>query len=102
MGNTKKKIAFYTLGCKVNQYETQGLKENFIKRGFEITDEFEHADIYVVNTCTVTSLADRKSRQYIRRMKRQNPGSIVAVIGSYAQVNPRGGSHRRSRPCYRK
>lgn len=88
VGNTKKKIAFYTLGCKVNQYETQGLKENFIKRGFEITDEFEHADIYVVNTCTVTGLADKKSRQYIRRMKRQNPGSIVAVIGCYAHVNP--------------
>jgi threonylcarbamoyladenosine tRNA methylthiotransferase MtaB len=88
VGNKKMKIAFYTLGCKVNQYETQGLKESFVQRGYEITDEHGHADIYVVNTCTVTGLADRKSRQYIRRMKRQNPESIVAVIGCYAQVNP--------------
>jgi threonylcarbamoyladenosine tRNA methylthiotransferase MtaB len=86
--DTKKKIAFYTLGCKVNQYETQGLKESFMQRGFEITDEHAYADIYVINTCTVTGLADRKSRQYIRRMKRQNPESIVAVIGCYAQVSP--------------
>lgn len=82
------KIAFYTLGCKVNQYETQALKESFLKRGYEIAEEQGEADIYVVNTCTVTGLADRKSRQYIRRMKKQNPESIVAVIGCYAQVNP--------------
>ena len=82
------KIAFYTLGCKVNQYETQALKESFLRRGFEVVDEHGLADIYVVNTCTVTGLADRKSRQYIRRMKKQNPESIVAVIGCYAQVNP--------------
>lgn len=82
------RIAFYTLGCKVNQYETQALKEAFKKRGFTIVDEQDESDIYVVNTCTVTNLADRKSRQYIRRMKRRNPESIVAVIGCYAQVNP--------------
>lgn len=82
------KIAFYTLGCKVNQYETQALKESFLQRGFQIEEEHGLADIYVVNTCTVTGLADRKSRQYIRRMKKQNPESIVAVIGCYAQVNP--------------
>ncbi|NLP31283.1 MAG: tRNA (N(6)-L-threonylcarbamoyladenosine(37)-C(2))-methylthiotransferase MtaB [Clostridiales bacterium] len=82
------KIAFYTLGCKVNQYETQALKEKFLKRGYELVEEDEYADIYVVNTCTVTALADRKSRQYIRRMKKINPDSITAVIGCYAQVNP--------------
>ncbi|HZK02537.1 MAG TPA: tRNA (N(6)-L-threonylcarbamoyladenosine(37)-C(2))-methylthiotransferase MtaB [Anaerovoracaceae bacterium] len=82
------KIAFYTLGCKVNQYETQALKETFKNRGFMIVDEHKDADIYVVNTCTVTNLADRKSRQYIRRMKKQNPESIIAVIGCYAQVSP--------------
>ncbi len=86
--NRIKKIAFYTLGCKVNQYETQALKESFLKRGFIIGEEQERADIYVVNTCTVTGLADRKSRQYIRKMKKQNPDSIVAVIGCYAQVSP--------------
>lgn len=82
------KVAFYTLGCKVNQYETQALKENFINSGYQVVAEDKYADIYVVNTCTVTALADRKSRQYIRRMKKINPDSIMAVIGCYAQVNP--------------
>ena len=75
------RIAFYTLGCKVNQYETQALKEEFMRHGFDISDSDEEADIYVVNTCTVTGLADRKSRQYIRRVKKLNPESIVAAIG---------------------
>lgn len=84
------KIAFYTLGCKVNQYETQGLKEIFMRLGYEIAESAEEeADVYVVNTCTVTGLSDRKSRQYIRRMKRQNPQAITAVIGCYAQVSPK-------------
>lgn len=83
------KIAFYTLGCKVNQYETQGLKENFKSLGYEIADSAEEeADVYVVNTCTVTGLSDRKSRQYIRRMKKRNPNAITAVIGCYAQISP--------------
>ena len=83
------KIAFYTLGCKVNQYETQGLKENFKSLGYEIADSAEEeADVYVVNTCTVTGLSDRKSRQYIRRMKKKNPDAITAVIGCYAQISP--------------
>lgn len=82
------KIAFYTLGCKVNQYETQALKEQFSGLGWDIVGEEDQADVYVVNTCTVTNLADRKSRQYIRRMKRQNPASITAVIGCYVQANP--------------
>lgn len=82
------KIAFYTLGCKVNQYETQALKEKFIENGYDIVEDTEYADVYVINTCTVTGLADRKSRQYIRRVKRINPDCITAVIGCYAQVNP--------------
>ncbi|HVI39423.1 MAG TPA: MiaB/RimO family radical SAM methylthiotransferase, partial [Anaerovoracaceae bacterium] len=82
------KIAFHTLGCKVNQYETQALKEKFLQRGYELVGEDDFADVYVINTCTVTGLSDRKSRQFIRRVKKINPDSITAVIGCYAQVNP--------------
>jgi len=82
------KIAFHTLGCKVNQYETQALKEKFLQRGYEIVGENDFADVYVINTCTVTGLSDRKSRQFIRRVKKINPDSITAVIGCYAQVSP--------------
>ena len=82
------KIAFHTLGCKVNQYETQALKEKFLQRGYEIVGDEDFADIYVINTCTVTGLSDRKSRQFIRRVKKLNPDSITAVIGCYAQVSP--------------
>ena len=83
-----KKAAFHTLGCKVNQYETEAMKEQFAARGYEIVDEEDAADVYVINTCTVTNLADRKSRQYIRRMKKQCPDAVIAVTGCYAQVKP--------------
>ena len=82
------RIAFHTLGCKVNQYETEAMKEQFSAAGYEITEEEKIADIYIINTCTVTNLADRKSRQYIRRMKKRNPEAIIAVTGCYAQVAP--------------
>ncbi len=82
------KVAFHTLGCKVNQYETEALKEKFSQKGYSVVDEKEFADIYVINTCTVTSLADRKSRQYIRKMKKVNPASVMAVTGCYAQISP--------------
>ena len=82
------KIAFHTLGCKVNQYESEALAKQFKAAGHWIVDDDEYADVYVINTCTVTGLADRKSRQYIRRMKKINPDSIVAVAGCYAQVSP--------------
>lgn len=82
------KAAFYTLGCKVNYYDTEALKEEFRREGFEIVDFKEPADVYVVNTCTVTRQADRKSRQLTRRAKKRSPGALVAVIGCYAQVNP--------------
>ena len=81
------KAAFHTLGCKVNQYETEAISEAFEKKGYTIVDERDFADVYVVNTCTVTSTADRKSRQYIRRMKKVNPESIVVVAGCYAQIS---------------
>ena len=80
------RVAFHTLGCKVNQYETEAMKEAFVSRGATIVGEDESADVYIVNTCTVTNIADRKSRQYIRRMKGVNPEAYVVVTGCYAQV----------------
>ncbi len=82
------KVAFHTLGCKVNQYETEALSLKFRERGYEVVGETDFADIYIINTCTVTGLADRKSRQYIRKMKKLNPESVVAVTGCYAQISP--------------
>ncbi len=82
------KVAFHTLGCKVNQYETEAMRQQFVKAGFESVDENDFADVYVINTCTVTNLADRKSRQYIRRMKKGNPDAVIAVTGCYAQIKP--------------
>ncbi len=83
-----KKVAFYTLGCKVNQYETEGMAELFKNRGYEICVFSEIADIYVINTCTVTGVSDRKSRQIIRRAKKKNPESFVIVCGCYSQTEP--------------
>lgn len=83
-----KKVAFYTLGCKVNQYETEAMLEMFKKEGYIQVDSEEFADVYVINTCTVTHMSDRKSRQYIRRMKKKNPDAIIAVVGCYSQVSP--------------
>lgn len=82
------KVAFHTLGCKVNQYETEAMKEQFIMAGFDIVSEEEKADVYVINTCTVTNIADRKSRQYIRKMKTLSPEAVIAVLGCYSQVKP--------------
>ena len=82
------KIAFHTLGCKVNQYETEAIKEQFLKRGWEVVDETDPADCYLINTCTVTNIADRKSRQFIRKVKKLRPEAIVAVTGCYSQVKP--------------
>lgn len=82
------KIAFHTLGCKVNQYESEALQEKFKLSGHDIIPETEPADVYIINTCTVTGLADRKSRQFIRRLRKQNPDCILAVIGCYAQMQP--------------
>lgn len=83
-----KRVAFYTLGCKVNQYETEAMEEIFVKRGYNVVDGNEEADVYVINTCTVTNLGDRKSRQFIRRAKKSNEDSIVVAVGCYSQVAP--------------
>lgn len=81
-------VAFYTLGCKVNFYDTEAIWQLFKNKGYEQID-FEHtADVYVVNTCTVTNTGDKKSRQIIRRAVRRNPDAIVAVTGCYAQTSP--------------
>ena len=82
------KVLFHTLGCKVNQYETEAMEEIFTKRGYQLVSENEYADIYVINTCTVTNMSDRKSRQFIRKAKRINKDAIVAVVGCYSQVSP--------------
>lgn len=81
-----KKVNFYTLGCKVNQYETNGMTQKFIDAGYEIVEMDEPSDICVVNTCTVTNMSDRKSRQVLRRMKEKNNNIIVVAVGCYAQV----------------
>lgn len=80
-----KKVAFYTLGCKVNQYETNGMIQKLSNK-YDIVSTDEKADIYIINTCSVTNLADRKSRQMIRRAKEKNPESLVIAVGCYAQV----------------
>ena len=82
---SKKRVAFLTLGCKTNQYETNGMMQKFIESGYEICDLQDKPDIYVVNTCTVTNIADRKSRQSLRRVKEKN-NTIVVAVGCYAQV----------------
>ena len=79
-------VAFYTLGCKVNQYETNAMEQQFIKNGYKVVDHHDFADIYVVNTCTVTNIAERKSRQMLRRVKDINKDAILVVCGCYAQV----------------
>jgi threonylcarbamoyladenosine tRNA methylthiotransferase MtaB len=82
------RVAFTTLGCKVNQYETEAMSELFKKKGYVIVDFDETADIYVINTCTVTSFGDKKSRQMIRKAKHKNKDAIIAVAGCYSQVSP--------------
>ena len=79
-------VAFYTLGCKVNQYETNAMEQQFIQNGYKIVENTEKADIYVINTCTVTNMADRKSRQMLRRVKEINQSAVIVVCGCYAQV----------------
>ncbi len=81
-----KKVAFITLGCKVNQYETNAMMQQFIKKGYEIVEPTNQADIYIVNTCTVTNMSDRKSRQMLRRVKELNANAVVVACGCYVQV----------------
>lgn len=81
-------VAFCTLGCRVNQYETQQMREQFGAEGYELRNEDDPADVYVVNTCTVTNMSDRKSRQLIRRFRKKNPDAVIVVTGCYAQMKP--------------
>ncbi|MFS8580317.1 MAG: tRNA (N(6)-L-threonylcarbamoyladenosine(37)-C(2))-methylthiotransferase MtaB, partial [Novibacillus thermophilus] len=81
-------VAFHTLGCKVNHYETDTMWQLFKKAGYERVDFDDKADVYVINTCTVTNTGDKKSRQVIRRAVRRNPDAVIAVTGCYAQTSP--------------
>ena len=82
----KKKVALHNLGCKVNAYETEAMGQLFEKRGYEIVPFGKEADIYIINTCTVTNVADRKSRQMLHKAKKMNENSLVVAVGCYAQA----------------
>ena len=88
MSTPTKRVAFHTLGCKLNYSETSTISRDFITRGFEKVEYRDHADIYVINTCSVTENADKEARKLIRQAKRLNPLSSIAVIGCYAQLKP--------------
>lgn len=79
-------VAFLTLGCKVNSYETEGIKKLFEEDGFQVVEFHDRADVYVVNTCTVTNIADRKSRQMLHKARKMNENAIVMAVGCYAQA----------------
>ncbi|MDZ7765122.1 MAG: tRNA (N(6)-L-threonylcarbamoyladenosine(37)-C(2))-methylthiotransferase MtaB [Melioribacteraceae bacterium] len=81
-----KKVAFHTLGCKLNFSETSAIGEDFLRKGFDVVDFNSNADVYVINTCTVTDNADKECRQIVRRALRNNPNAFVAVTGCYAQL----------------
>ena len=83
-----KKVSFITLGCKVNQYDSDAMRSLFIRNGYKVAKENENADVYVINTCSVTSIGDRKSRQMVRRIRREHPGAVIAAAGCYAQLAP--------------
>ena len=82
------KIAIYTLGCKVNQYETQAMERLLRQRGHQIVDFSQDADAYVVNSCSVTAVSDQKSRQALHKIRRERPGAVLALCGCYAQTHP--------------
>jgi len=81
-------VAFATLGCRVNQYESEAMIEKFLKEGYSLVDFDVFADVYVINTCTVTNMGDKKSRQMISRARRLNPLAVIAVVGCYSQIAP--------------
>jgi threonylcarbamoyladenosine tRNA methylthiotransferase MtaB len=86
--NQYKKVAFYTLGCKLNFSETSTIARGFEKGGYAKVDFDEHADIYIINTCSVTENADKKCKQIVKKARKQNPDAFVAIIGCYAQLKP--------------
>ena len=81
------KAAFYTLGCRVNSYDTQTMIELFKTNGYEIVDPAEKADVYVINTCAVTNESERKSKQIVRRLKKQNENAVTVLTGCFAESN---------------
>ena len=81
-----KKAALHNLGCKVNAYETEAMQEILEKSGYEIVSFHDKADVYVINTCTVTNMADRKSRQMIHRARKMNPDAVIVAAGCYVQA----------------
>lgn len=84
----KRLVAFATLGCRVNHYETEAMAEKFIREGYEVTQFENFADVYVINTCSVTNMSDKKSRQIISRARRRNKEAVIAAVGCYSQVAP--------------
>lgn len=81
-----RKAALHNLGCKVNAYETEAMQELLEESGYEIVPFSDKADVYIINTCTVTNMADRKSRQMLHRAKKMNPDAIVVAAGCYVQA----------------
>lgn len=82
------KVSFHNLGCKVNSYETQAMQTAFAEKGYEIVDFSQAADICVINTCTVTNVADQKSRQMLHKARKQNPRALIVAVGCYVQADP--------------
>ena len=83
------KVAFYTLGCKVNQYESQALCEKFAARGHEIVPHSQNADVFVINSCTVTATGDNKSKKAVNHFRSKNPDAVIALIGCFPQAFPK-------------
>ena len=81
------KAAFHNLGCKVNSYETESMQQLLEENGYEIVDFSEIADVYIINTCSVTNIADRKSRQMIHKARKMNKNAVIVAAGCYAQTS---------------
>ena len=88
MEKENKTVSFLTLGCKVNQYDSDAMRTIFLQQGYKAVKEEEEADVYVINTCSVTSIGDRKSRQMVCKIRRKHPQAVIAVAGCYAQIAP--------------
>ena len=86
------RVCFYTLGCKVNLNETGALEQLFERNGFTVVPEGQPADVYIVNSCTVTNFGDQKSRKWLRQAKRNNPGAVTVLTGCYPQAFPEAAS----------
>ena len=100
--NTEKTVSFITLGCKVNQYDSDAMRTLFVDGGYSQVEDDKDADVYVINTCSVTSIGDRKSRQMVRRIRRQHPDAVIAVAVCYTcLVYPSDAADERPRVEFR-